>query len=588
MRLACALPAVLACASLAASAQDSELPRSLPLPTAPESHLNGVRFTEVGEAAGLDLIVTFGGPRKRYIVERPGTGAAFFDSDGDGDADLYLVNGLTYDQIGRPDAPSNALYRNNGDGTFTDVTRKSGLREGRWGAGAAAADYDNDGDQDLYVTNFGANMLYRNNGDGTFTDVAEKAGVADDRWSSGGVWLDYDRDGDLDLYVTNHVEFDHRKPPKVEKKCVWRGYDVGCGPLVYTPLPHVLYRNDGDGTFTDVSAAAGMAASPSYGFSAVAGDFDNDGDPDIYVANDSVTNFLWRNNGDGTFTDVGLEAGVAYNEEGREQAGMGVDFGDFNNDGLWDLFVTNFSEDSNTLYRNEGRLFFTDITYTANLGEDSLPFLGWFCKFFDFDNDGDQDLVIANGHVWPEADRFSVTQGYAQEPLLYANRGDGRFSNVSLAAGKIFSHKAVSRGGAIADYDLDGDLDVVLANIEKRPWLLRNDGGDRLSWIRFRLQGTRSNRDGIGARIIVRAGGSVQQFETRSGDGYISSSDPGAHFGLGVAERADHVEVRWPSGRVDVLENLPARVVYTVREGEGVIERRPLSPAEGAGVRTRP
>ncbi|MEE9219617.1 MAG: CRTAC1 family protein, partial [Acidobacteriota bacterium] len=378
----------------------------------------------------------------------------------------------------------------------------------------------------------------------------------------------------------------HRNPPKVAKKCVWRGFEVGCGPLAYTPLPHVLYRNDGDGTFTDVSKAAGISRTPGYGFAAVAGDFDNDGDPDIYVANDSVVNFLWRNNGDGTFTDVGLVAGVAYNEEGREQAGMGVDFGDINNDGLWDLFVTNFSEDSNTLYRNDGRLFFSDITFTAGLGEDSLPYLGWFCKFFDFDNDSDQDLIVANGHVWPEADRFTGAKGYAQEPLLYANKGNGSFLNVSMAAGEVFSRRAVSRGGALADYDDDGDLDVAVINLEERAWLLRNDGGNRLAWIRFRLQGTRSNRDGIGSRIIVTANGRQQHYETRSGDGYISSGDPRAHFGLGHATRAERVEVRWPSGQVDVLENLEARTEYTLREGRGIVSRRKI-PAPGK-ARPRP
>jgi hypothetical protein len=547
----------------------------------PASLLHGVRFTEVARESGITLSVTFGGAEKRYIVERPGTGCAFFDADSDGDMDLYVVNGLEFGQEGKPDAPSDALYRNDG-GRFTDITRQSRIADGRWGAGAAAADYDNDGDVDLYVTNFGPNALYRNNGDGTFTDVAAEAGVADPRWSSGPAWLDYDLDGDLDLYIANHVEFDRLNPPRMEKKCVWRGFEVGCGPLAYTPLPHSLYRNDGNGHFTDVSMASGIGRSPSYGFGAVAGDFDLDGDPDVYAANDSVANFLWRNNGDGTFTDVGLAAGVAYNEDGREQAGMGADFGDINGDGRWDLFVTNFSEDSNTLYRNDGRMFFSDITFVAGLGEDSLPYLGWFTKFADFDNDADQDLVIANGHVWPEADRFSGAKGYRQEPLLYANRGGGSFVNVGRFAGAPFSEPGASRGGAIADYDEDGDLDVFIVNMGEPSWLLRNDGGDRQEWIRLLLRGTRSNRDGVGARVSVRSGEVTQHFEIRSGDGYISSSDPRAHFGLGGAARAERVEIRWPSGTVEAFEGLPSRWVYEIREGKGIVSRRTI-PARRSG-----
>ncbi len=565
--------------SAKSAARSAAAPAAVPAPpreVAPEALTGGVKFTEVGQAAGLTLAVTFGGAQKRHIVERPGTGLAFFDADGDADMDLYLVNGLDFGQEGRPDAPSDALYRNNGDGTFTDVTRQSGIRDGRWGAGAAAADFDNDGDQDLYVSNFGPNALYRNNGDGTFTDVGEAAGVADPRWSSGAAWLDYDGDGDLDLYVANHVEFDRLHPPKVEKKCVWRGFDVGCGPLAYKPLPHVLYRNNGDGTFTDVSAASGVGRSPGYGFGAVAGDFDEDGDPDIYVANDSMANFLWRNNGDGTFTDVALASGTAYNEDGREQAGMGLDFGDFNNDGRWDFFVTNFSEDSNTLYRNDGRMFFSDVTFIAGVGEDSLPYLGWFTKFLDFDNDGDQDLIVANGHVWPEADRFVGAKGYAQEPILYANQGQGTFRNVSQVAGEIFRRAGKSRGGAVADYDEDGDVDVAIANIHEPPWLLRNDGGNRRAWIRFRLTGTKSNRDAIGARISVRSGGLTQHYEIRSGDGYISSGDPRAHFGLGAAQRAEAVDIRWPSGRLESLGSLEGRTEYAVTEGKGVTSRRAI------------
>ena len=555
---------------------------------APESLLHGIQFSEVAEAAGLHLVVTFGGGRKRYIVERPGTGLAFFDADGDTDMDLYLVNGLEFGQEDRPEAPSDALYRNDGDGTFTDITARSGIRDGRWGAGAAAADYDNDGDTDLYVTNFGPNALYRNNGDGTFTDVGESAGVDDPRWSSGAAWLDYDRDGDLDLYVANHVEFDRLNPPRMEKMCVWRGFEVGCGPLAYTPLPHLLYRNNGDGTFADVSAAAGISRTPGYGFGALAGDFDADGDPDVFVANDSMANFLWRNNGDGTFTDVALIAGAAYNEEGREQAGMGADFGDVNNDGRWDIFITTFSEDSNTLFRNDGGLFFSDVTWIAGLGEDSLPFLGWFTKFFDFDNDADQDLIVANGHVWPEADSFKGAKGYAQEPILYSNLGNGTYRNVSAGAGAVFAQRGNSRGGAVADYDNDGDLDVAIANIHQRPWLLRNDGGNRAAWIRFRLEGTRSNRDAIGARVSVRAGGRTQYYEIRSGDGYISSGDPRAHFGLGEAARAEAVEIRWPSGRTESLGLLNPGTEYTVREGRGVVGKRTLPLPAPRGEQKRP
>lgn len=531
-----------------------------------------VRFVDVTEEAGITIETTSGGEEKRYIVEAKGGGAAtFLDYDDDGWMDIYIVNGSRLEGFPPGEEPRNVLYRNNGDGTFTDVTEEAGVGDAHWGMGCTAADYDNDGYTDIYVANFGPNILYHNNGDGTFTDVTEEAGVGDPRWSTGTAWGDYDGDGDLDLYVANYVNFDVNNLEKYRKMNVWRGIEVMAGPRGLEGAEDVFYRNNGDGTFTDFTTEAGLTDRlKGYGFAVLFGDYDNDGDLDIYIANDSVPNYLYRNNGDGTFTEVGLEAGVAYSEDGREQAGMGAVFGDYDNDGDLDLFVTNFSDDNNTLYRNDGDGFFTDVTFQSGLGAPSLPFVSWGTEFLDYDNDGWKDLFVATGHVYPQVDQYNFGMTYEERNQLYHNNHDGTFTEVTEVAGPGMQIKKVSRGATFGDYDNDGDIDVLVLNMGDRPTLLRNEGGNRNHWIKFRTVGTRSNRDGIGARIWVTAGGFTQMREVYMGSSFLCGNDIRVHFGLGKADKADLVRIRWPSGLVEEFRDLKADRLYILKEGEGI------------------
>ncbi|HIE03222.1 MAG TPA: CRTAC1 family protein [Candidatus Latescibacteria bacterium] len=531
-----------------------------------------VRFVDVTRESGITIKTTSGRERKRYIIEAKGGGAAaFLDYNNDGWMDIYIVNGSTLEGSPEGKEPRNILYRNNGDGTFTDVTEEAGVGDTGWGMGCTAVDYDNDGYTDIYVANFGPNRLYHNDGDGTFTDVTRKAGVGDPRWSTGTAWGDYDGDGYLDLYVANYVRFDMNNLEMYRKINVWRGIEVFAGPRGLPGEEDVLYHNDGDGTFTDVTRKAGVVDRlKGYGFTVLFADYDDDGDLDIYVANDSVPNYLYRNNGDGTFTEVGLEAGVAYSEDGREQAGMGAVFGDYDNDGDLDLFVTNFSDDNNTLYRNDGNGFFTDVTFQSGLGAPSLPFVSWGTEFFDYDNDGWKDLFVATGHVYPQVDQYNFGMTYEERNQLYHNDHDGTFTEVTDVAGPGMQIKKVSRGAIFGDYDNDGDIDVLVLNMGDRPTLLRNEGGNRNHWIKFRTVGTRSNRDGIGARIWVTAGGLTQMREVYMGSSFLCGNDIRVHFGLGKAEKAELVRIRWPSGLVEEFRDLRADRLYILKEGEGI------------------
>jgi hypothetical protein len=536
----------------------------------------GVQFTDVTERAGV-AFRHVASPEKKYIVESMSGGVALFDYDGDGRLDLFLVNSLTVDMVKSGAKTRSALYRNDGGWTFTDVTDKAGLADVGWGMGAAAGDYDNDGRVDLYVTCLGRNHLFKNNGDGTFKDVTAAAGVGDPRWSTGAAFFDYDNDGRLDLFVANYVDFDINHLPEFGKgrTCQYKGVPVQCGPRGLPGAGDSLYHNNGDGTFTDVSKKAGVADPGGfYGLGVVCADFDEDGLTDILVANDSTPNFLYRNQGDGTFREVGFVAGTAVNENGSEQGSMGVTVGDYDHDGRFDVFVTNFADEYNTLYKATGKLSFTDVSYQAKVAEVALPLVGWGTKFFDYDNDGWQDLFVANGHVYPQL------ENYRQRKLLHHNNRDGTFTEAAATAGAPLNEKRAARGVAFGDMDNDGDVDLVVGDLDGPPQLLRNDGGSLAgNAVLVRTVGVKSNRDGIGARVKVVAGDLAQVDEVRSGGSYISQSDMRLHFGLGARSRVDLIEVRWPSGAVDRITSAGAGRILTIREGQGLVEQKEFDRA---------
>ena len=523
------------------------------------------QFEALSQGHGLDAELVSGTPEKAYILESMTGGVGFVDYDADGWLDIYLVNGGTLATLPDGDpSTSDRLYRNNRDGTFSDVTRRAGTDGTRWGMGVAVADVDNNGLEDLYITNYGPNSLYLNRGDGTFEEMAAASGVAGDEWSSSAAFADYDGDGDVDLYVANYLEFDPDDLPDDSQLCRYRGIPVQCGPRGMIPTPDRLYENLGDGTFRDVSAESGIAAAgDSYGLGVTWCDFDNDGDPDAYVANDSTGNFLFRNEGRGAFSEIGLLAGVALSADGKEQAGMGVDCGDFDNDGLFDLVVTNFSEDYNTLYRNEGNGTFRDVSYRSGLGEPTWAKLSWGVQFVDFDHDGFLDLVVADGHVYPEVDRQDLGLSYRQPNSAFRNRGDGSFDATGLPGDD--SGVQSSRGLATGDLDNDGAMDVLVANLDGRPTLLRGTASSG-NWLLIQLQGTISNRSAIGARVAVKAGGTGQVREVRSGGSYQSQSDLRLHFGMGANTQADSVRIRWPSGTEQILRSVPANQVVRIEE----------------------
>jgi len=535
-------------------------------------HSAPVQFVDVAAEVGITMMNVSGDGEQQYVVDAFIGGSAFFDYDRDGDLDLYVLNGSRVGGVADRDPPRNALYRNEG-AMFSNATEESGLGDTGWGMGIAVADYDNDGDADIYVTNYGSNALYENRGDGAFADVARRAGVSGvEPFSTGCAFFDYDRDGDLDLYVANYVDFDHFMETTPDRRHEWRGLTVHFGPHGMKGAADVFYRNEGGGVFSDATAAAGMVDGDLlYGLGVVAGDYDNDGDSDIYVANDTGPNYLYENSGDGTFTDVAWMKGAAYGEGGVSQGCMGIAYGDYDNDTYSDILVTNFWEETNTLYHNDGGQFFSDLTFDAGVGLESFQFLAWGTEFFDYDNDGDKDLFVANGHVYPQIDRANLGVRYAQTNQLFENVGDGRFAEVSQTSGAGLRIEKVSRGAAFGDYDEDGDLDIFVLELNDLPTLLRNDGGDRNNYLLVRTEGTQSNRDGIGARVKLTCGNVTQIGEVRSGASYLSHNDSRLHFGLGECPTVDRLEVSWPSGLVESFENLPANRVLLIREGRGIV-----------------
>jgi hypothetical protein len=536
-----------------------------------------VQFLNVARQAGLRAKTIFGSERKnKFLLETTGCGCAFLDYDNDGWLDIFLVNGTRFEAKWAPDqAPVSRLYKNNRDGTFTDVTIEAGVARTGWGQGVCVGDYDNDGWEDLFVTYWGDCALWHNNGDGKFTDVAKKAGVTTDpgngqhRWNTGCAFLDYDKDGHLDLFVANYIDFDPKTAPLPESgPCLYKGLTVACGPPGLQGAKNILFHSNGDGTFMDVSEKAGILKTPgTYGLGVLVADFDNDGWPDIYVANDSTSSALYQNNHDGTFTDIAIEAGVAYSPDGKPQAGMGVCAVDYDCDGNLDIVKTNFAGDTCSLYRNTGKMTFDDQTFQAGLGKNTR-FLGWGVGFLDFDNDGWSDILICNGHVYPEVGETDAESGYRERKVLYRNLGNGKFADVSATAGPGILEKVSGRGCAFGDFDNDGDIDVLVNCVNDLPQLLRCDQSAKTNWLKVKTVGVKSNRSGIGARIYCTAqGGHRQMNEVRSGGSYISQNDLRVHFGLDKATSAD-LEVNWPSGEVDRFR-AAANQVVTVVEGKG-------------------
>jgi hypothetical protein len=541
-------------------------------------------FTDMARKAGLTNSVVFGGvDTKKYIIETTGTGVAIFDYDNDGWPDIFIVNGSSLDPPPHGKAPTSHLYHNNHDGTFKDVTQAAGLTHTGWGQGVCVGDYDNDGWEDLYVTYYGKNVLYHNNGDGTFTDMSEKAGVAGSgkAWGNGCAFVDFDRDGRLDLMVASYVDFDLSTAPAPGDRstCIWKGAPVMCGPQGLPAAKNILYHNKGDGTFEDVSAKSHIdKADGHYSLSVSTLDYDDDGWPDIFVACDSTASILYHNNRDGTFTDVAITAGAAFNEDGRAQAGMGSTVADYNGDGQLDIFKTNFSDDTATLYRNNGNGTFDDVTYPAGLGLNT-KYLGWGTMFLDFDNDGWPDLLLVNGHVYPEVDSQHLGSAFQEPRILYHNNGNGTFTDISADAGPGITAVNSSRGLAIGDLWNDGRLSAVISNMNAPPSLLVNEVHTPNHWIAFHLMGTsfdspsrklRTNRDAIGARITMKAGSRIFVDEVRSGSSYDSNNDMRVHFGLGPVAKLDSVEVRWPSGLTEKFDGLATDKIHTLKEASGI------------------
>jgi hypothetical protein len=534
------------------------------LACAPAAAAPAVTFTEVApKESGITWVHNNAMSAERYLPETVGAGCVFFDYDNDGWMDIYLVNSGPSDFFTPKQPMKNALYHNKGDGTFVDVTDKAGVAGNTFGMGAAAGDFDGDGWQDLYVTSYGRNVLYRNKGDGTFADVTDKAGVAAPGWSTCATWFDFDKDGKLDLFVSSFVLYNK------EMSCGNNrlGRKFYCIPRIFKPQPSHLFRNNGDGTFADVSKESGIAGSPGKSFGAVATDVNNDGLPDLFVANDTMPNFLFVNRGGGKFEEVGLAAGVAYSDAGSPRSGMGVDAGDFDNDGWQDLFVANIDQELFSLYRNQKDLTFLDEP--GEIAPATRLLSGWGLKFFDYDDDGDADLFLANGHPDDMVETLTMRVKYKEPLLMFENEG-GAYKDVSAQSGAPFTKNYPARGLAVGDYDNDGDLDLLISNNGEAPALLRNDGGNRNNWLGLQLVATKSNPGAVGAVITWQAGTMKQTRLKTSGGSYLASHDPREILGAGRAAKIDGVEIRWPSGKVDKLTNLPINKYVRVVEGEGI------------------
>ncbi len=536
------------------------------------------RFTDVAAQAGLTQPTIYGGiDSKRYILETIGCGVAFFDFDNDGWLDALVLSGTRLD--GAPPGTTNRLYKNNRDGTFTDVTAKAGLTRTGWASAVTIGDYDNDGFDDLFITGYGENVLYRNNGDGTFTDVTERAALRqkEPRLGSGCTWIDYDRDGRLDLLVASYVNttLERLPQPGASADCRWKGVAVNCGPRGLAHGSVQLFHNNGDGTFTDVSRQAGVSrAARSYAMTAVAADYDNDGWPDIYVACDSTPSWLFRNQHDGTFREEGLERGVALSEDGMEQAGMGVAPGDYDLDGFPDFFKTHFADDTNGLYRNDGKGYFTDVTLRAGIGVETR-YVGWGAGIADLDNDGWPDILLVTGNVYPEVERTLPAYPYRTPRLVFRNLGNGRFEELIEQAGPGIAAEHASRGCAFGDFDNDGDVDVLVMNMNEPPSLLRNDVSGGGHWLKVLLQGVKSNRSAIGGRVTAKFSGRLQAQDVTAQSSFYSVNDRRLHFGLGAATTAD-LTIRWPNGGTEDVTNVAADQLVVVREGLGIVQRQSL------------
>jgi enediyne biosynthesis protein E4 len=588
MNLRCLIALLLICNLLPCVAQSQE--GHLPPPPPPKGVKEVVckdrplpKLEDITQRAGIRFKHT-ADPQKKYILESMSGGELLIDYDRDGWLDIYFTNAPSVDMALKGQTSRSALYHNNHDGTFTDVTDKSGVATPCFAMGGAVADYNNDGWPDIFVSCFGGNVLYRNNGDGTFTDVTKRAGVADGRWSTGAAFGDYDGDGNVDLMVSNYVDLHLNDLPQFGSSptCKYRGVDVQCGPRGLKGAGDSLFHNNGDGTFTDVSKSAGVNdPNGYYGLGVIWADFNNTGRPDIFIADDSTPNFLYKNLGNGKFADVGLESGTAVNEDGSEQANMGIAVGDYNHTGKPSLYVTEFTDEPDTLFRNDGNWDFRDVSYQSGVALASLPWVKWGDAFADFDNDGWLDLIAVSGHVYPQMGAVPSAGGYEQPKILGMNQGDGTFCDAGAQVGPALQEKRVSRGLAVGDLFNDGNMDVVIEDLDTSPMLLRNRGIPGRHWVSFELAGTKSNRAAIGARIKIVAGGMTQTDEIHSGGSYLSQNDLRLHFGLAAATKVDSVEIRWPSGTLDTLKDLSADKFYSVLEGKGVVAADEIRPAKG-------
>jgi hypothetical protein len=541
---------------------------------APSGRPFNAHFVDVAKEAGLHAPVIYGGvDSKKYIMEANGCGCAFIDYDNDGWMDLFVLSGTRLE--GNPPEATNRLYKNNRDGTFTDVTEKAGLTAVGWANGVCVGDYNNDGFDDIFCTNFGQNRLFRNNGDGTFTDVTKQAGLLDTgpaRWGAGCAWVDYNRDGHLDLFVSNYIRFsfEHAPAPGEFSTCNWKGVPVNCGPRGLPTGRHLLYRNNGDGTFTDVTKQAGIAeATESYGMTVVTADFDEDGWPDIFVACDSTPSLLFMNNHDGTFREEGITRGVALSDDGMEQAGMGVGIGDYNLDGHLDLFKTHFIGDTSGFYRNDGKGNFDEVSRASKVGVET-HYTSWGAGMVDLDNDGYPDVLFVTGSVYPEVEKKLPQYPYKTPRVLFRNLGSGTFEELETQGGEGISTPHSSRGCAFGDFDNDGDIDVLIVNMNEPPSLLRNDMKVKQNWFKVKLVGVKSNRSAIGARVLAHYGGNIQAQAVLSQSSYYSCNDSRLHFGLGAATEVD-IDVFWPNGLHETYKKIPANQLVTIREGTGLV-----------------